>query len=96
MSKDMDFCYSREIYLANKENNYWILHAKTGLHALKTTSKKLVHKASESIGKFIGNKIVDKIAIPKPILNENLRNVGQVVIPSEKREEISNELRQVF
>ena len=23
--KDMDFCHSREIYLANMENDYWIL-----------------------------------------------------------------------
>ena len=33
---------------------------KTELDALKTISKKVVHKAAEAAGEFIGNKIVDK------------------------------------
>ena len=32
----------------------------TGLDALKTASKKLIHKAAEATGKFIGNKIAEK------------------------------------
>ena len=33
---------------------------KTGLDALKTVCKKVVHKAAEAAGEFIGNKIADK------------------------------------
>ena len=47
--------------------------AKTGLDALKTTSQKVVHKAAEATGDFIGNKIVDKIVKP----DENLRDVEE-------------------
>ena len=47
--------------------------AKTGLDALKTTSQKVVHKAAEATGDFIGKKIVDKIVKP----DENLRDVEE-------------------
>ena len=44
----MDFCYSREIYLTNMKNNSWILLKKQDyIDAIKTASKKLVHKAAE-------------------------------------------------
>ena len=33
----------------------------TGLDALKTASKKVVHKPAAATGEFIGNKIADKI-----------------------------------
>ena len=38
----------------------------TGLDALKTASKKVVHKAAEPTGEFIGDKITDKIVRAKP------------------------------
>ena len=37
-----------------------------GLDALKTASKKVVQKAAEATGQFIGNKIADKLS------NQNL------------------------
>ena len=43
----------------NLSNKYRKLLA-TGLDALKTASKTLVHKAAEATGKFIGNKIAEK------------------------------------
>ena len=43
---------------------------KTKLDAPKTASKKVVHKAAEATGEFIGNKIADKIEKPKPIIDE--------------------------
>ena len=58
--------------------------AKTGLDALKTTSKKLFHKAAEATGEFVGNKIAYKIAKPKLVLDANLRYVAEIVIPLEK------------
>ena len=38
--------------------------AKTGLDALKTASKKVVHKGAEATGEFIVNEIPDKIVKP--------------------------------
>ena len=33
---------------------------------------------------------------PKPVFDENLRDVEEIIIPQEKRKEILNELRQVL
>ena len=41
--------------------------AKTGLYVLKAASNKVVDRAAEATGAFIGNKIVDKIVKPKPV-----------------------------
>ena len=32
----------------------------------------------------------------RPVINENVRNVKEIIIPLEKREDVLNELRQVF
>ena len=76
----------------------------TGLDALKNAPKKVVHKAAEETSEFIGNKIVhavaklnnEKILKQKPVINENSRNVEEIIIPLEKIEEILRELRQVL
>ena len=58
----------------------------TGLDAVKTASKKAVHKA----GEFLGDKTADKVTNPndhkivKP--HENRRNVEEIIIPPGKRE----------
>ena len=70
----------------------------------KTSSKKVVHKTAEEIGESIGNKIADavaksnddKIMTRKPVFDENSRNVEEIIIPPEKKEEILNEIRQVL
>ena len=49
----------------------------SGLDAVKTASKKLVHKAAEAIGEFIGNKNADKIVKSKPMYDINSRNVEE-------------------
>ena len=61
----------------------------TGLDPLKNASKKVVHKT----GRFLGNKIANKIAKPKHVTDENPRNIEEIIIPPEKREEIINEMR---
>ena len=66
----------------------------TGLNAQKTTSKKVVHKAAEARGEFIGNKIADKIVKPTHVIDEN--QINEIVIPLDKIEQILNELRQVL
>ena len=49
--------------------------AKTGLDALKTAPKRVVHKTAEATGEFIGNKLAHKIGKLKPVTDENSRNV---------------------
>ena len=92
----MDFSYLREVYQTNMENNYWILSLRQD--ALKTTSKKVIHKAAEAGGEFIGNKITDKTVKQKPLPAKNSRNVEEIIIPPEKKKkkEIQNELRKEF
>ena len=46
----------------------------TGLDTLKIASKKVVHKAAKTAGKFIGNKIADKSVKRKYVIDENPRN----------------------
>ena len=71
-------------FVRNLSNKYerQLLNAatKTGPDPLKTASKKVVHKAVEATGEFIGNKIADKIVTP----NENSRNVKKITIPAEE------------
>ena len=58
----------------------------TGPHALTTALKKLVHKVAEATSEFIGNNIADKIVKSKHVIDENLRTIEEIIIPSEKRE----------
>ena len=68
----------------------------TRLDALKTASKKVVHKVAEATGEFMGNKIADIIEKPKHVTDENPRNTEEMIIRPAKREEILNELRKVL
>ena len=69
---------------------------KTAPDAAKSAFKKVVYKTAEGTGELTGNKIADKIVKLKPVLDANLRNVEEIVIPPEKTQEILNELRQVL
>ena len=72
--------------LSNKYGKHFLDTAtRTRLDALKTTSKKVVHKAAEGTGEFIGNKIAGKIVKPKPLPAENSRNVEEIIVPPGKR-----------
>ena len=42
-------------------------------------------KVAELTGKFIGNRIADKIMKLKPVPDENPKNVEEIVIPLEKK-----------
>ena len=42
-------------------------------------------KVAELTGKFIGNRIADKIVKLKPVPDENPKNVEEIVIPLEKK-----------
>ena len=58
------------------------------INALKTSSHKVIHQVAEATGEFLGNKIAEKIVEPK--------NVEEIIIQREKRDEILNKLRQVL
>ena len=66
---------------------------KTGVDAAKIASKKVVQKTADLIGNkiagdLIGNKIADKItSIGKP------KEIEEIYIPPEKRQQIINDLR---
>ena len=53
----------------------------TGLDSLKTASRKVVHKAAEATGEFIGNKTADNIVKTNPVIDDNSRNVEKITIP---------------
>ena len=58
----------------------------------KNCFQKVVHKAAEATGEFIGIKIASRIVKS----DENPRKIEEIVIPPEKREEILNESRQAL
>ena len=60
----------------------------TGLDALKTASKKVVHKA----GEFLENKTAG--AVTKS--NDDNINVEEIIIPLEKKDKMLNKLRKVL
>ena len=67
---------------------------KTGIDAVKTSSKRVVQKTSEATGDLIGNKIADKITSvgnTKSKKQEDERE--EIYIPSEKRQQIIDDLR---
>ena len=65
----------------------------TGVDAVKTASKKVVHKS----GEFVVNKTADLVTKSKydKIVksDENLRKVEKITIPLEIKDEILNKLR---
>ena len=92
----MDFSHSEKIYSTNTENSHWTLLQKIRLDTLKPATKKVAHKSAEATGEIIGNKIAKISVTPKPLPGENSRNVEEIIISPEKREEILNEFRQVL
>ena len=67
--------------------------AKTGIDAAKTASKRVVQKTEEATGDLIGNKIADKItSIGKPKEKET-KEIEEIYIPPEKRQQIIDDLR---
>ena len=53
----------------------------TGLNSLKTASRKVVHKATEATGEFIGNTTADNTVKTNPVIDDNSRNVEKITIP---------------
>ena len=69
---------------------------KTGIDNAKTASKKVVQKAAEGAGDLIGNKGADKITSigkPKEKEKEKTKEIEEIYIPPEKRQQIIDDLR---
>ena len=67
---------------------------KTGIDAAKTASKRVVQKTAEVTGGLIGNKIADKItSIDKSKEKEKINKPEEIYIPSEKRQQIIDDLK---
>ena len=64
----------------------------TGIDAVKIASKKVVLKASG----FLGNKVADPVTTSSDNKIKKQEPVEEIIIPLEKREEISNKLRNVL
>ena len=58
--------------LSGKYSQNLLDHAKkSAIDALKTSSKRVIHKTAEATGDLIGNKIVDRITKVSKILPQN-------------------------
>ena len=56
--------------------------------------QKLLQKTAEATGDLIGNTIVDKItSIGKPKEKEKTKEIEEIYIPPEKRQQIIDDLR---
>ena len=70
---------------------------KTGIDAAKTASQRVVKKTAGATGDLIGNKIADKItSIGKSKEKEKTKEtkeIEEINIPPEKRQEIIDDLR---
>ena len=67
---------------------------KAGIDAAKTASKKVVQKPAEAARDLIENKIADKItSIGKLKEKEKIKEIEEIYIPPEKRQQIIGELR---
>ena len=73
-------------FAKNLYNKYGKQLLDAGLDVLKTHSRKVVHKAVEITGKFIGYKIADKIVKP----------VEEIIFLIENTKEILHELQQIL
>ena len=66
--------------------------AKTGIYPTKTASKYVVQKTAEATGDLIGYKITDKITSLGKKRKEKEDERQELCIPSEKRQQIINNL----
>ena len=67
---------------------------KTEMHAAKIASKRVVQKTAKATADLIGNKIADKItSMGKPKEKEKTKEIEEICIPPEKRQQIINDLK---
>ena len=91
MSKVMVFLSSAKKFGNKYGKTLMDTPTKTGIDAAKTASKRVVQRTAEDL---IGNKIADKItSIGKPKEKEKTKEIEEIYIPPEKRQQIIDDLR---
>ena len=63
------------------------------MDATKTASKRVVLKSAEASGDLIGNKIADKITSIGKLKEKETKEIEEIYIPPEKRQQIIDDLR---
>ena len=67
---------------------------KTGIDAAKTASKRVVQNTAEAPENLIGNKTADQItSIGEPKEKEKTKEIEEIYIPPQKRQQIIDDLR---
>ena len=88
----MAFCHLQEHLVINMVKK--LMDTATKMDAAKTASKRVVQKTAEVTRDLIGNKIADKItSIGKPKEKEKTKEIEEIYIPPEKRQQIIDDLR---
>ena len=77
IARNLSSKYKKQLYKIN-----------TWKTASTTKLENCFHKAAEAADQFIGNEFADKIVKPKPLINENSRNVGESYSIREKTRNI--------
>ena len=94
MLKRMAFCHLPENLVINMEKKLMATATKTGLDAEKTASKRVVQKTAEATGDLTGNKIADEIiSVGKSKEDDKTKKAEEIYIPSEKRQQIIDDLK---
>ena len=68
----------------------------TGLDALKSASKQVIHKAAERTVEFIPKNTAGKTVKSKHVTEKNPRNIEEIMHQKKKKEEKLKELKQVL
>ena len=97
MLKDMAFCLLQKRFGNKYCKKLMDTATKTGIDVAKTASKRVVKKTAEAAGYLVRNKIADKITSAGKA-NKNTKELQQnerqeIYIPSEKRQQIIDDLR---
>ena len=66
---------------------------KTWIDVGKTASKRVVQKTAEATGDLIGNKIADKITSIGKLKEKETKEIEEIYIPPEKRQQIIDDLK---
>ena len=94
MLKVMFFCHLLKYLVINMGKKLMDIATKTGIDAAKTTSNRVLQKTAEATGDLIRNKLADKIiSIDKPKEKEKTKEIEEISIPPEKRQQIIDDLR---
>ena len=83
----MFFCHSQRDFPKNI-GKIIECRSKSRTRGYKNCFENVVYKTAEATWELVKNKIGDKIVKPKLVFDVNSRNIEELLIPPEKRQEI--------